>query len=142
MWLEIPRSGYSTRMARLVVIATSPVPRGALAEHVSAEDEVVVVAPAVEQSRLEWLTNDDGHARADAEALGESIAASAPATARQVQVNTDPPSQAARDAVAEHSPDRVLVVLRTGDDATWLEEPESGLIPPVIDGVPVVLVRV
>ena len=46
-------------MARVVVVATSSVDRRVLAEHLEADDELFVVAPAVEQSRLAWLTNDE-----------------------------------------------------------------------------------
>ena len=80
-------------MARIVVVATSPVDREALADHVGAEDELVVVAPAVEQSRLDWLTNDEGEARGHAQAVGEIVAAEAPADAETVEVKPDPPSR-------------------------------------------------
>ena len=128
-------------MAAIVVVATSPVAREALGDHLSPDDELVVVVPAVEQSRLDWLTNDEADARAEAEALGESIAADGPAST-SVEVKSDVPSQAVLDAVAEHAPERILVVLRTGDDATWLEDGETGRIPEEIAGVPVTLVTV
>ena len=79
-------------MARIVVVATSPVDREALADHVGAEDELVVVAPAVEQSRLDWLTNDEGEARGHAQAVGEIVAEEAPADAETVEVKPDPQS--------------------------------------------------
>jgi hypothetical protein len=129
-------------MARVVVIATTDVAREALVDHVAPEDELVVVAPAVEQSRLDWLTNDEADGRARAEAVGESIAGEAPESATSVEVKPDAPSQALLDAIALHAPDRVVVALREGDDATWLEAGETRRIPSEISGVPVVLVTV
>ena len=128
-------------MARVVVVATSSVHRGVLAEHVDADDELFVVAPAVEQSRLAWLTNDEGDARDQAQAVGESIAADAPPTAAAVDVKPDAPGQAVLDAIAEHRPDRIIVAVREGDDATWLEDDELNRVPGQIAGVPVTRVE-
>ena len=127
-------------MARIVVVATSPVDREALADHIDPADELVVVAPAVEQSRLDWLTNDEGAARGQAQAVGETVAAEAPADATSIEVKPDPPSQAVLDAIAEHEPDRIVAVVREGEDATWLEDADR--IPGELAGVPVTVVRV
>ena len=124
-------------MARVVVVATSSIDRSILAPHLEADDELVVVVPAVEQSRLAWLTNDESAAREEAEAVGESIAADAPPAAPAVDVKPDVPSQAVRDAIAEHRPDRVIVAIREGEDATWLEADELDRVPGEIAGVPV-----
>jgi hypothetical protein len=129
-------------MARVVVVATSSVDRGVLAEHVEGDDELFVVAPAVEQSRLAWLTNDEGDARDQAQAVGESIAADAPPAAAAVNVKSDAPSQAVLDAIAEHRPDRIIVAVREGDDATWLEDEELNRVPGQIAGVPVTRVEI
>jgi hypothetical protein len=128
-------------MARVVVVATSPVERDELAQHVHPDDELVVVAPAVEQSRLDWLANDEDEARARAEEIGESVAARAPADADAIEVKPDSPRQAVLDAVAEHDPERVLVALRGGEDATWLELDQADKIPDDIEGVPVTVVE-
>ena len=132
--------GYSTDMARVVVVATASPEQDALADHLDPTDDVVVVAPAVEQSRLDWLANDESDARATARAVGETVAAEAPAEASAVEVKLDPLLQVVRDAVAEHDPDRIVAVVRRGEDATWLEDGDS--IPDAIDGVPVTLVEV
>ena len=129
-------------MARVVVVATSSVDRGVLAEHLEGDDELFVVAPAVEQSRLAWLTNDEGDARDQAQAVGESIAADAPPAAAAVDVKPDAPSQAVLDAIAEHRPDRIIVAVREGDDATWLEDEELNRVPGQIAGVPVTRVEI
>jgi acetylglutamate kinase len=129
-------------MARVVVVATSAVDREVLAEHVEADDELFVVAPAVEQSRLSWLTNDEGDARDRAQSVGESIAADAPSAAAAVDVKPDVPSQAVLDAMAEHHPDRIIVAVREGEDATWLEDDELNRVPGQISGVPVIRVEI
>jgi hypothetical protein len=53
-------------MARVVVVASSDVPGAALSKVVSPDDELRIVVSAVEQSRLQWLTNDEQGGRADA----------------------------------------------------------------------------
>ena len=129
-------------MARVVVVATSSVDRGVLAEHVEADDELFVVAPAVEQSRLAWLTNDESDARDQAQAVGESIAADAPPAAPLSMSSPTLPSQAVLDAIAEHRPDRIIVAVREGDDATWLEDEELNRVPGQIAGVPVTRIEI
>jgi hypothetical protein len=127
-------------MSRIVVVATSPVDREELADHVDATDELVVVVPAVEQSRLDWLANDEGKARGQAKAVGETIAQEAPTDAETIEVKPDSPSQAVLDAIAEHHPDRVVAVVRKGEEATWLEDGDE--IPRELGGVPVTRVDV
>ena len=124
-------------MASVVVVASSEVDPGTLADHVEPDDELHVVVPAVEQSRLQWLTNDESDARARADEVGDEIIAEAPASGGTVDVKRDPPTQAVLDAIAEHDPDRILVVLRTGEDATWLEQGELAQVPGEIAGVPI-----
>jgi hypothetical protein len=99
----------------------------------------VVVAPAVEQSRLDWLANNEDHARATAQAVGESVAAETTADASVVEVKPDTPQQVMRDAVAQHDPDRIVAIVRRGENATWLEDGDA--IPDAIAGVPVTLVE-
>jgi len=129
-------------MARVVVVASSEVGREALGEAVSGDDELHVVVPAVEQSRLEWLANDEDDARRRAQEVGRAVADAAPADASTVEVKPDVPGRLVRDAIAEHRPDRVVLALRAGEDATWLEEGEVTRVPVEIDGVPVVRVAI
>jgi hypothetical protein len=128
-------------MARVAVVATSSVSREELGEHRAPEDELVVVVPAVEQSRLNWLTNDEGDARRRAEEVGESIALRAPGDTTTVDVKPDPPSQVVLDAIAEHRPDRLLLVVRRDEDATWLEAGQADAIRSQNVGVPVTLIE-
>jgi len=129
-------------MARVVVVSSMEIEPAALGDHVNPDDELFVVVPAVEQSRLQWLTNDESAARETAQEIGETIASDAPATATEVDVKPDVPSQLVLDAIAEHDPDRIIVVLREGEDATWLEEGELAQVPGRIAGVPVTRVAV
>jgi hypothetical protein len=122
----------------VIVVASSEVDRSALAEVVGDGDELIVVVPAMEQSRLAWLTNDEDDARGRAEEVGEAIDSAAPVDVSTVEVKPDMPAQLVRDAIAEHDPDRVVVALRVGDDATWLEDGELARLPDEIAGVPVV----
>jgi hypothetical protein len=129
-------------MARIVVVSSTELDPAVLANHVGTDDEIHVVVPAVEQSRLEWLTNDEDRARRRAEKIGETIAASSPAETSSVDVKVDVPSQAVVDAIAEHDPDRILLVLREGEDPSWLEEGELDHVPREIAGVPVTRIEV
>jgi hypothetical protein len=135
-------TGIRRRVARVLVVSSSELARDALADVLAPGDELVVVVPAVEQSRLQWLANDEDEARAQAKAVGDAIAATAPADAKDVDVKPDPPSQVVRDAIAEHRPDRVVVALRDDEEATWLEQDELDALPSAIDGVPVERVAV
>ena len=54
----------------------------------------------------------------------------------------DAPSQSILDAIPEHGPDPIVVVLRTGEGATWLEEGGLAQVPGEIAGVPVVRVSI
>ena len=72
--------------------------------------------------------------------MGETVAAEAATDAEKIEVKPDSPSRAVLDAIAEHDPDRIVAVVRTGEDATWLEDGDR--IPGYLAGVPVTLVRV
>ena len=54
----------------------------------------------------------------------------------------DLPRQLVLDAIAEHDPAKVVVALREGEDATWLEEGELDGLPTEIEGVPVVRISI
>jgi len=129
-------------MARVVVVSSSQIDHGVLSEVVSADDELFVVVPVVEQSRLQWLTNDDDAARSDAREVGEAIGRAAPGEPSDVDVKPDAPDQVVLDAIAEHQPDRIVVALREGEEATWLEDGGLAELPREIDGIPVVRISI
>src|SRR5262249_47307890 len=102
-------------MARVVVIASSEVSRESLEAFVDPEDELHVVVPAVEQSRLQWLANDEDEARSEAENVGREIGDAAPTDPSTVTVKRDDPAQLVQDAIAEHGPDSIVIALRDGE---------------------------
>ena len=134
--------GYRHRVARIVVVASSQLGRAVLSEVVSPDDELYVVVPAVEQSRLQWLANDDDAALSEARDVGESIGRAAPTAPSGVEVTPDTPDQAVLDAIAVHRPDRIVVALREDEEATWLEAGGLDELPREIDGIPVVRVTI
>jgi hypothetical protein len=72
--------------------------------YVDPSDELVVVAPAVEQSRLDWLANDEDDARASAQAVGSRWPRRRPADASVVEVKPDAPQQVVRGRRRRASP--------------------------------------
>lgn len=129
-------------VAKILVVSSSQLDRSILTAVVSADDELFIVVPAVEQSRLQWLANDEDAARADAREVGESIGRAAPTEPSVVDVKPDAPDQVVLDAIAEHQPDRIVVALREGEEATWLEQGGLDEFPREIDGTPVVRISI
>lgn len=125
-------------MARVVVVTGSDVGREALGEIVASDDELFVLVPAVERSRLDWLASDEGEAGERAARVAEDLRNELPAELAAVEVKPDRPGQLVLDAVAQHNPDLVVLALRRGEDATWLEEGELDAVPSSVNGVPVV----
>ena len=70
--------------------------------------------PAVEQSRLEWIANDEDEARDEARRVGETIEVALTDSAG-VEVKPDAPSQVLCDVIAEYAPDEVIVAAREGE---------------------------
>lgn len=135
-----PCDGYVSAM-RVVVVTSSDIDRRDLAEHIAADDELHVVVPAVAQSRLQWLANDEDDARAEAVAVAESVGEAAPVDPATIDVKPDFPRQLVLDAIAEHRPDRVIVALRDREEGTWLEDGELEELPDEVDGIPLVRIR-
>ena len=111
---------------RLLVVITAEVSDAKLnelARQLAGDDaEVRVVAPASDISRLDWLTNAEDDARAEARSLAHKTAAAAPATDVEAQVGDSDPVKAIEDALREFPADEVLIITRPDDDASWLEE--------------------
>ena len=110
---------------RLLVVVTTDVSDAIVSEFVRrtvGEDaEVRVVAPASDISRLDWLTNAEDDARADAGALADKTAEAAPTADVQAEVGDADPVNAIEDALREFPADEVLVITRPDEDASWLE---------------------
>ena len=113
---------------KLLVVATAPVEPGplqdAVREHVGDEAEIRVVAPASDVSPLEWLASDEDEAREKAAGVATEAAESVgPEAARtEAEVGDTDPVQAIEDALRTFPADEVLVVTRSEDDASWLEQ--------------------
>jgi hypothetical protein len=67
---------------RLLVVATASVPAAALRAsvraHAGEDAELLVVAPASDISRLDWLTNAEDDARTEAAGRADELAEAAP----------------------------------------------------------------
>jgi GABA permease len=110
---------------RVLVVATSGIPPAqvapALGDRISDDGVVRVVGTASGLSRMNWLANDEDAARAEAAERAETLAEAIPqADVESAPGDTDP-LQAIEDEVRLFGPDRIVVVTRTEDDATWLE---------------------
>ena len=103
--------------------------------------DVRVVVPAVSQSRLEWLANDEDDARRRASEAASEIAEAVPADA-EAEVGDSDPVLAAKDALREFPADEVVVVTRPDEDATWLEEGSGREIERELGGIPVTRITV
>jgi hypothetical protein len=111
---------------RLLVVITTEVADGVLRELVRSragdDAEMLVVAPASEISRLDWLTNAEDDARTEAASLAVKTAEATPTDDVEARVGDSSPIKAIEDALREFPADEVLVVTRPDDDASWLEE--------------------
>jgi hypothetical protein len=82
---------------------------------------MLVVAPASEISRLDWLTNAEDDARADAASLAAKTAKATPTANVEATVGDSDPLKAIDDALREFPADEILVVTRPDEQAGWLE---------------------
>jgi hypothetical protein len=110
---------------RVLVVPTVPISdsaiRSRLRDVVEAGAEIEIVAPASNINRLDWLTNAEDDARADAAHRAEQAAEALPADTVGAHVGDVDPMQAIQDALREFPADEVIVVTRPDDDANWLE---------------------
>ena len=110
---------------RLLVVINTDIPEGVLRALVRSRAgegaEMLVVAPASELSRLNWLTNAEDDARAEADSLAVKTAAAAPTQDVEARVGDSDPLTAIADALRTFAADEILVVAHTDDEAGWLE---------------------
>ena len=111
---------------RLLVVATASVPAAALhrsiRSHAGEDAEMLVVAPASDISRLDWLTNADDDARTDAAERADELAEAAPTGDVESRVGDSDPLKAIEDALRTFPADELIVVTLGDDDAGWLEK--------------------
>jgi hypothetical protein len=88
---------------RLLVVATASVPAAALRAsvraHAGEDAELLVVAPASDISRLDWLTNAEDDARTDAAERADEVAEAAPTDDVESRVGDSDPLTAIEDAL-------------------------------------------
>ncbi len=128
------------------VLVVSSVPKVPAEVHERLGDdvgEVHVVTPAVKQSRLQWLTNAEDDARAEAERTAEKVAQATAEDAERVEAEAgdSDPLLAVEDALRTFDADEIVVVLRKGDDASWLEEGAADTIADRFPQLPVTTVE-
>jgi GTP-dependent phosphoenolpyruvate carboxykinase len=110
---------------RVLVVATAVADESELRDELQDAEEVRIVAPAAKVSKLAWLTGAEDDARVEADRAAQSVAEAAMG---QAEVEVDPTSQntdAAQDvddALRTFDPDEVVVVTRSGEESTWLED--------------------
>ena len=116
----------SSTPRRLLVVITTEVPDAVLRELVRSragdDAEMLVVAPASDLSRLDWLTNAEDDARTEAASLAESTADATPTDDVEARVGDSAPLKAIEDALRTFAADEILLVARPDDEASWLEE--------------------
>jgi hypothetical protein len=110
---------------KVLVVTTVGADESELRGELHDAEEIRVVAPAAKISRLDWLTNAEDDARAEAEEAADEVAGAASGEAR-VQVdstsqNTDAAENVA-DALRNFPADEIVVLTRPGEEASWLED--------------------
>jgi hypothetical protein len=109
----------------VLVVTTTVADEGELRDELAGADDVRIVAPAAKVSRLAWLTGAEDDARAEADRAAQSAAEAALGEADVVVDPTSQNTDAAQDvddALRTFHPDEVVVVTRSGEESTWLED--------------------
>jgi len=108
----------------LVVSSVPEIPPEVREELGKEASKVHVVAPAVKQSRLQWLTNAEDDARVEAERTAARVAQATADDAERVEAEAgdSDPLLAVEDALRTFDADEIVVVVRRGEEASWLEE--------------------
>ncbi len=115
---------------RLLVLAPDAVDAAAVRRALPDEDltgaEVLVVAPAIQESGLRfWMSDSDGAIQQAEQVASEtagSLKAETPARTVRATTGESEPLLAMQDALATFPADRVLVFQRGGDDERSREE--------------------
>jgi hypothetical protein len=121
---------------RVLVVSSVELAESVVRSLVGDEAETIVVVPAVRQSRLQWLANDDDRARETAERAAARMAERTPGETIEARAGDPDPRLAVEDAVREFGADQILVVTRPEESAGWLEEQAAG-VGPEFAGIPV-----
>jgi hypothetical protein len=108
------------------VVATASVPaadlRASVRAHAGDDAEMLVVAPASDISRIDWLTNAEDDARIEAGERANELAEAAPTDDVESRVGDSDPVKAIEDALRTFRADELVVVTLLDEDAAWLEK--------------------
>jgi len=115
---------------RLLVLAPDAVDAAAVRRALPDDDltgaEVLVIAPAIQESGLRfWMSDSDGAIQAAEQAAGataESLRSESDARNVRATTGESEPLLALQDALATFPADRVLVFRRDGDEEGYREE--------------------
>jgi hypothetical protein len=117
---------------KLLVLATDPVDaddvRSALPDDDLEGAEVLVVSPAVNESPVAFWVSDADEAIAEAESAAERTAEQLRERGAQARATTGDaePLMALQDALATYPADRVVVFVRSQDQARYREDDVLG----------------
>jgi hypothetical protein len=122
---------------RLLVVTTASVPaadlRKSVLAHAGEDAEMLVIAPASDISRLDWLTNAEDDARTDATERAEELAEAAPTDDVESRVGDSDPVKAIEDALGTFPADELIVVTLPDEDQAGLKrearKPPSSVSP-------------
>lgn len=110
---------------RILLVATASFPleqlEATLRTYAALDAEVRIVAPASNISRLDWLTNDEDGARAEAAERAEEVAQRIPATIEGIEIGDTDPLLAVEDALRVFRADELIVLRGPEDDEAWEE---------------------
>jgi hypothetical protein len=110
---------------RVLVVANTSIPEAELRErvrtHAGEEAQLLVVAPASKISKLDWLTNAEDDARAEAARRAEEVAEAVPGDV-ETRVGDSDPVNAIEDALRDFQAEELIVITRPDEKAAWLEE--------------------
>ena len=83
---------------------------------------MLVVAPASDISRLDWLTNAEDDARTEAGERANELAEATPTDDVESRIGDSDPVKAIEDALRTFPADELIVVTLPDEDAAWLEK--------------------
>jgi len=127
---------------RILVVSTVEHAGDTLGQYTNPEDTIMIVVPAVRQSFLDWLANDQ-KAFAHAEEVAAETAATLPGHAVDSSAGEADVALAIRDALATFAADEIIVAIRNEDDEGIVEAMATKNAPHrSVEGVPVRFITV
>ena len=108
------------------MVATASVPaddlRASVRAHAGDDAEMLVVAPASDISRIDWLTHAEDDARIEAGERANELAKAVPTDDVESRVGDSDPVAAIEDALRTFRADELIVVTLPDEDAAWREK--------------------